>query len=459
MLGTQRLLKSVVCPVMGCTEPAAVALACSMAAEVAAGLYPPPGDRRKSGKRRPESRTLPGEGSFNLELLRVRTSRSIFKNAMAVGIPPSGRASGIHIAAAMGAFLPAREGLNLLKSADEAVVEAGKEIMRHGRLVLEVDERDEEIYIEAIVIGTAGGDRHVGEAVISGGHSAVALLRRDGRTLMKKGAGGRPGRDPSADLQHLSRCRLGEIIAMARNLRAADIDYLIEGVGMNRRAAEKGIALRLGLGVGAALRDMVGEGQMSDDIVSRIKIATAGAADARMSGYEVEVMSSSGSGNQGIMAILPVAIVAEGIGADRRRLAQALALSHLITAHMTAGIGLLSALCGCVVKAGIGATAGIAWLLSGKEDVIEAAIGNMAGNIVGEICDGAKVGCALKMATASSAAVDSACLACRGIRVPWTNGIVGASSAETFGNISQVSAAMKEADRVIIEIIGRKRGA
>jgi len=192
-------------------------------------------------------------------------------------------------------------------------------------------------------------------------------------------------------------------------------------------------------------------------MLSRIKIATAGAADARMSGYEVEVMASSGSGNQGIMAILPVAMAAEVVGAGSGKLAEALALSHLVTAHMTIDIGLLSALCGCVVKAGIGATAGIACLLSDDEQVIEAAIGNMAANIVGEICDGAKVGCALKLATASGAATDCAFLAHRGIRVPSSNGIVGSSSVETLNNISQVSCAMKEVDRAIIEIIERKQ--
>jgi L-cysteine desulfidase len=157
------------------------------------------------------------------------------------------------------------------------------------------------------------------------------------------------------------------------------------------------------------------------------------------------------------MAVLPVAITAEHAGAGPGKLAEALALSHLVTAHMTASIGLLSALCGCVVKAGIGATAGMAYILSGKPDVIESSIANMAANIVGEICDGAKVGCALKLATASGAATMSAMLARHGVRVPMSNGIVGASPLETFNNISRVSQAMKEADRAIIEIIEEKQ--
>ena len=456
MLDTADILRRAVCPVMGCTEPAAVALACALARDVARDGAPawPGAGKTRAARRAPAPRGRRTQGDFRLELLRVRTSRSIFKNAMAVGIPPRGKESGIHIAAAMGLFLPSVDGLNLLKRADEAVVEAARDVLRRSLLVLDVDERDEEIYIEAMVICTVGGERHVGEAVLCGGHDAVTLLRRDGAVLLRKASTG--GRAVRA-LAPLASCSLGDLLVMARGIGSAERRFLLEGVAMNREASRSGLRLGLGLGVGAALQAMVRDGTMADDLIARIKIATAGAADARMSGYEVEVMSSSGSGNQGIMAILPVAVTAESVGAGEKKLAEALALSHLVTASMTFGIGLLSALCGCVVKAGIGATAGIACLLAGREEVIEAAVANMAANIVGEICDGAKVGCALKLATAAAAAADSALLARRGVRVPWSNGIVGASSAETFRSISRVSASMKDVDRAIIEIIEEKQ--
>jgi L-cysteine desulfidase len=456
MIDPDAVIRSVVRPVVGCTEPIAVALAVSLAREAAAGRTPPwvRGRSAKAPRGRAGRSTPPAE-DFRLELLRVRTSRSIFKNAMAVGIPPRGTESGIHIAAAMGIFLPA-DGLNLLKKADRRTVTAAGDVLRRNLLVLEVDERDEEIYIEAMVICTIGSERHVGEAVISGGHDRVTLLRRDGRALVQKKCGTGSGA-PSAELYALSRCSLEDLVAMARQAGKSQRAFLLEGVAMNRAASETGVRRKLGLGVGAALEDLVRQGALTRDLITCVRIATAGAADARMSGYEVEVMSSSGSGNQGIMAVLPVAITAEHAGAGPGKLAEALALSHLVTAHMTASIGLLSALCGCVVKAGIGATAGMAYILSGKPDVIESSIANMAANIVGEICDGAKVGCALKLATASGAATMSAMLARHGVRVPMSNGIVGASPLETFNNISRVSQAMKEADRAIIEIIEEKQ--
>ena len=51
--------------------------------------------------------------------------------------------------------------------------------------------------------------------------------------------------------------------------------------------------------------------------------------------------------------------IARTLGLDED-LTEAVALAHLVTGLMTRHTGLLSALCGCVVKAGLGATAGCA---------------------------------------------------------------------------------------------------
>ena len=70
----------------------------------------------------------------------------------------------------------------------------------------------------------------------------------------------------------------------------------------------------MGLGVGAALNDLVDEGKLGGGFFTRARIETAAAADARMSGHEVEVMASGGSGNQGIMASVPASVLAEELG-------------------------------------------------------------------------------------------------------------------------------------------------
>ncbi len=45
---------------------------------------------------------------------------------------------------------------------------------------------------------------------------------------------------------------------------------------------------------------------MADDLMTEAMMLTAAASDARMAGIKMPVMSSNGSGNHGLTAILPI---------------------------------------------------------------------------------------------------------------------------------------------------------
>lgn len=78
---------------------------------------------------------------------------------------------------------------------------------------------------------------------------------------------------------------------------------------------------------------------------------------------------------------------------------------------MKAKIGVLSAMYGAGVAAGFGASAGIVYLLGGsKEDIFQAGL-NVYGILTGLVCDGAKKGCAYKVALSSQWAIQAAVLA------------------------------------------------
>ena len=131
-------------------------------------------------------------------------------------------------------------------------------------------------------------------------------------------------------------------------------------------------------------------------------------------------------------------------------------LAHLIANYVSIYSGKLSALCGCGIKAGVGATAGIAYYLTPVDDkarVIGQAINNMAGGIVGMICDGAKAGCALKVAAATGAAMESALLASAGLGLSYSDGIVNEDAMITLRHIGGISKAMEGTDRKIIEFL------
>jgi L-cysteine desulfidase len=172
-----------------------------------------------------------------------------------------------------------------------------------------------------------------------------------------------------------------------------------------------------------------------------------------MGGALIPVMSNSGSGNQGICATNPVAVYAMENENTEEEVIRALTLSHLTAIYIKQSLGKLSALCGCVV-ASTGSSCGIVYLQGGGYDAICAAIKNMAGNITGMVCDGAKVGCAMKVASGVSCAVQSAVLALRGTCIPSTDGIIDDDVEKTIRNVGAIgSAGMKHADRMIMDIM------
>ena len=140
-------------------------------------------------------------------------------------------------------------------------------------------------------------------------------------------------------------------------------------------------------------------------------------------------------------------------GVDDERLARALILSNLVAIHIKGYLGKLSALCGCVV-ASTGSACGITWLRGGGFDEVCYSIKNMVGNITGMVCDGAKVGCAMKVASGVSSAVQSSVLALRGTCVQDTDGIIDKDIEKTISNLGAIgSVGMKAADKMILDIM------
>ena len=168
-------------------------------------------------------------------------------------------------------------------------------------------------------------------------------------------------------------------------------------------------------------------------------------------------MSSAGSGNHGLTAVLPIWALREYVECELETVHRAIGFSHLVTSYVKAHTGRLSALCGCSIAAGAGATAGIAFLLGGNLNHIAGAIKNLIEDLAGVICDGAKAGCSLKLSTAAGHAVQSALLALQGVNVMATDGIIGDTMENTTRNLGQLSTqGMIEADRTILQIMTHK---
>ena len=432
------LIKQEVKPALGCTEPIAVALAVAKAAEIISENCPCCGSWRM-------------KADFKLD---VAVSGNILKNGMGVGIPGTGMV-GLPVAAALGAVCGNSSlGLEVLKGLTPEAVARAKELVAKGFVHISVADTEHLLYVKATVtvddntVASAEVDPHA-YAVIEDDHDRIVETSFADKILMSsESAAGLPA-EASESPYDLT---VQSIWNFAREAPYEDIAFILKDRTLNLALAEEGLRGNYGLQVGKAIRENQKE-VFGDDFMSYAMGMTAAASDARMAGSTLPAMSNSGSGNQGITVSMPVIAYALKYKVDDEKLARALILSNLVAIHIKHFLGKLSALCGCVV-ASTGSACGIVYLEGGGYEQVCAAIKNMAGNITGMVCDGAKVGCAMKVASGVSCAVQSAVLALRGTCIPSTDGIIEDDVEKTIRNIGTIgSAGMKATDQMILDIM------
>ncbi len=414
------LINREVVPAIGCTEPAAVALAVAKATELLGTL--------------PESITL-------------SLSANIIKNAMGVGIPGTGMI-GLPIAVALGASIGRSEyGLEVLRDVTPQAVEAGKKFIEEGRIRISLcEDAPSNLHID---VTAAAGD-HTSRAVISKAHTNFVLLVRDGNTLMEAAA--------EADDESVGdeiELNLARVYDFAMSAPVEEIRFILKAKELNMGAARLALAGNYGHSLGSTIRN-VGTRYFGDTPLEHIVAYTSAACDARMGGAPVAVMSNSGSGNQGITATMPVVSFAHDIKASEEQTIRALVLSHLTSIYIKQSLGRLSALCGCVV-ASTGASSALVYLMGGGYPQVCAAVKNMVANLTGMICDGAKPSCSMKITSGVSTALMSAMLAVNGKCVTSAEGIVCDDVDTTIHNLTSIGReAMLETDRLVLQIMTHK---
>lgn len=416
------LLKSEIAPALGCTEPAAAALCAAYAASAL------------------------GEAVEELELW---VSRYIFKNGMNVGIPGTGML-GLNIAAALGALSarPERK-LMVLTGIDEGSKQAAIAMVDEKRVRVALAETGEKIHIEAVA---RAGER-TGRAVIAGTHTGLRYLARGGEVLVDEAAaaadaaGAIPGKPYDVTLDEIA-----EVVA---ELPVAELIFLRELIDLNMTIAQEGLTNDYGLKVGKSILE--GAGLISGDVANYAVAMTAAAADARMAGCDKPVMSAAGSGNQGLTATVPVTAIGRRLRLPEEKVLRALALSILVTVHTKHYIGRLSVLCGCSIAAAIGACCGVILLMDGNAENMKAGISSMVADISGVVCDGAKPGCALKIATAVSSAIRAANMALLGVGAGSHDGIVSRDVEKTLANLGRLgNEGMSDTNEVILGMMLEK---
>ena len=409
-------------PALGCTEPACIALAAARASALAQG---------------------------DVLSVSVVCDPRLYKNCHAVGIPHSGRRTGIRWAAALGSLRADPDaGLECFRGIDEVAIEGAARLLESRAVTVEIDRGRDRLYVSCEVAKTGGR----GLAVIAGEHTRIVRLRRDGEDVPVAGrVAGHDAEDEAEDVPALAAAlSFEDMIACAHALTVEDRGTLRSGVRLNVAIARHGLSL-----LPERFVDMAGE-----DPLTRLSRLVCAGVYARMCGEDFTVMSLAGSGNKGIVASVPLALYGEESGRDPARIDEALALACLVTSATTHHLGTLSAVCGCSNAAGIGLAAGLTLLEGGGAHDVSHAVTNMVGNVTGMICDGAKIGCALKTMTAVDAAFRSVSLALSGICIPYSDGIVGRGGEASLRNLGRIaSPGMAAVDGEILAIMQSKMDA
>ena len=425
------LIRKEVKPALGCTEPIAVALAVAKAMEIIeASTSCTDGWRYTDGYR-----------------IKVDVSGNILKNGMGVGIPGTGMV-GLHIASALGAVCgKSSYGLEVLHDLNDRSIAQAKNMVTAERVSVGIADTPLKLYVKATIIDACGNSAY---AVIENDHDNI-VETAFGDTVLTSARKQEACVEQKTTLDY--KLNVKEIFEFASTVAYEDIEFILESRTLNMALAEEGLRGNYGLRVGQAICASANKEVFGGDFLSYAMALTAAASDARMAGCTLAAMSNSGSGNQGITVTMPVIAYSIKYKTSDEQLARALVLSHLVAIHIKGYLGKLSALCGCVI-ASTGSSCGLVYLRGGDYEQVCSAIKNMIGNITGMVCDGAKVGCAMKVASGVSSALQSAVLAREGMCISEHDGIIEKDIEKTIQNLGKIgSVGMQHTDNMILNIM------
>jgi len=417
-------LKKEFVPAAGCTEPASIALAAAKA--------------RETLNARPER-------------VEMKVSGNVFKNVMGVGIPGS-TLVGMPISAALGALGgESKNGLEIFTHISETVAEEAKKFVSDRKVQIHMVHDVPKLHVECISYN--GND--TSRVIIQDRHENIVLVERNDEVIFTKEV--KNAQETNEEQEDWS---IQSIYNFIKDVEISELQFLHQGIDLNRKIAEEGLKGSYGLQVGKSMLMNIEKGILSEDIINKSVMMAAAGSDARMAGCSLPVMSNCGSGNQGMSLTLPIMVAAEKLNAQEDTVLRALALGLLVSIHMKSFVGQLSALCGVLLSTS-GAACGITYMMGGELNHLNSTLKNMTGSVTGMICDGANSSCAQKISASVCAGIQSSLLAINSQCLKNMDGIVDEDVEATIRNIGLLATeGMQITDDVILKtMLGKMNSA
>ncbi len=415
------ILNEEIIPAEGCTEPIAIAYAASKLTSIL-GNVP--------------------------EKIDIYLSGNMIKNVKSVKIPNSEGMVGIEASVAMGAILGNCEReLMVISHVDTNRLSEVRDYVNSGKINVFLNKGDVKLYIR--VEGTCGNDTAMVE--IQNYHTNITKIMKNGEEIKGCSCDDKCGGDVMTDRSFLS---VKLIYDLAKTIDLSLIEPIFQKViDYNTAIAKEGLTNDWGIAIGKTIKEGIEEGVYGNDIRNNMASFASAGSDARMNGCSMPVMTTSGSGNQGMTASLGVIKFCEMKGISHEELIRGLFFSHMTTIHIKSNIGRLSAYCGAIC-ASAGAAGAISFLDGLSLEQITWAIETTLGTLSGVICDGAKSSCATKIASGITCAFDSYYAAKKNRKFLFGEGIVGRDVEATIKNAGILGQdGMKVTDEVILDIM------
>lgn len=402
---------------MGCTDPGAIAFAASQAAVLLDG---------------------------DLKSIDIVLSKNIYKNAVYVGIPVI-KKFGIEYAAILGAIIKKPE----LKLAvlSEVPLEMQNEVSDYLDSIpvnVVYSDIDEPLYISV----TCSSDISDVKVIIMGDYDWIYHIEKNGEILYHN--------EPKkiAEKYSYGGWNFKNLFYGVVQGQIED-DNIMKYEEINKNAAIYGISEETSIYF-QRIKQL--DSISISDLSNMARIYVLNASHMRMSGERFPIVSVAGSGNLGILSMLAVSAICDGLKKTPKERQTAILLSILTSIYVKSQMNRLTVMCGTAVAGAAGAAAATAYLLGGGFEEAENAINTVIGSIGGMLCDGAKESCAFKVSFAAECAVISGNMAVNKVGIRAGSGIITDNIDENIRNIGLINnLGMKEADNIMLEILSTQK--